>query len=110
MPSAIAVDASPDRPIAIAGAWLLDDDIVHVELLAADYCDPLNALAWVTERAGGASPVIVDGASPAATLIPALHAAKCKLMTTTAGDMGRACGGFLDDVLAGRFRTPGSRN
>ena len=43
--------------MAIVGAWLLDDDSVHVELLAADYCDPLNALAWVTERAGRRTPV-----------------------------------------------------
>lgn len=101
-PWAIAVDASPDRLVAIAGAWLLEDS-VHVELLAADYCDPLSALAWIAERAGRRVPVIVDGASPAASLIPALHAAKCKVMTTTAGDMGRACGGFLDDVLAGQL-------
>ena len=78
-PWAIAVDASPDRLVAIAGAWLLEDS-VHVELLAADYCDPLSALAWIAERAGRRVPVIVDGASPAASLIPALHAAKCKVI------------------------------
>ena len=62
-----------------------------------------GAPAWVTERAGRRIPVIVDGASPAATMIPALSAQKVKVIVTTARDMGRACGGFLDDVLAGRL-------
>ena len=47
--------------------------------------------------------MVIDGASPAASMIPALHAQKCKVITTTAGDMATACGGFLDDVLAGRL-------
>jgi hypothetical protein len=105
-PSAIGVDASPDRTMAVAGAWHLEDGRVHVELLAANYCsDPLNALQFVTERAGRHKkiPVIIDGASPAATLVPALAAQKIKVVLTTARDMGRACGGFLDDVNSGRL-------
>ena len=103
-PSALAVDASPDRLLAVAGAWALDDSVLHVELLATDYvADPLQALQWVVERAGRRIPVVIDGASPAASMIPALHAQKCKVITTTAVDMAKACGGFLDDVLAGRL-------
>ena len=103
-PSALAVDASPDRVLAVAGAWALDDSVLHVELLATDcVADPLQALQWVVERAGRRIPVVIDGASPAASMIPALHAQKCMVITTTAGDMAKACGGFLDDVLAGRL-------
>ena len=76
-PSAIAVDASPDRAMAIAGAWLLDGDGCHVELLAADYVsDPLNALQYVVERAGRRIPVVIDGASPAASMVPAPEGAE----------------------------------
>jgi hypothetical protein len=102
-PTAIAVDANAAREMAVAAAWVLDGGRVHVELVAADRCDPIDALAWVSERAGKRVPVIVDGASPAATLIPALAMAKVKTVLTTARDMGRACGGFIDDVSAGRL-------
>ena len=78
---------SPDRLLAVAGAWALDDSVLHVELLATDYvADPLQALQWVVERAGRGIPVVIDGASPAASMIPALHAQKCKVITTTAVD------------------------
>lgn len=76
---------------------------MHVELLAADRCDPLDALAFVTERAGRKIAVVVDGSSPAASLIPALTVARVKTVLTTARDMGRACGAFLDDVASGRL-------
>jgi hypothetical protein len=102
-PAALAVDANAAREMAIAGAWHLDDGRVHVELLLADRCDPIDALAWVTEWAGKRVPVVIDGASPAATLINALQAAKVKTVLTTARDMARACGGFIDDVTAGRL-------
>ena len=79
-PSAIAVDASPDRAMAIAVAWLVEGDGCHVELLATDYVsDPLNALQYVVERAGRRIPVVIDGACPAASMVPALKAQKCKV-------------------------------
>jgi hypothetical protein len=102
-PTAIAVDANAAREMAIAAAWILDTGGVHVELVAADRCDTIDALAWISERAGKRVPVIIDGASPAATLIPALAMAKVKTVLTSARDMGRACGGFIDDVSAGRL-------
>lgn len=104
VPSALAVDAGPDRTIAIAAAWR-DDQRTHVELVAADYCqDPLQALQFVLDRtAKKRIPVVIDGSSPAASMIPALSAQKVKVVVTTARDMGRACGGFLDDVAAGRI-------
>jgi len=47
--------------------------------------------------------VVVDGASPAASIVARLKAQKCKTIVTTAPEMARAYGGFLDDVVAGRL-------
>ena len=106
-PSALAVDASPDRTMAVAGCWL-DDDRPHVELIAADYAnDPLNALQFVIDRAGRRIPVVIDGASPAASMVPALAAQRCRVVLTTAAEMARATASFLDDVTAGRLSHAG---
>ncbi|OBI52879.1 hypothetical protein [Mycobacterium sp. E787] len=107
-PLAIAVDASPDRAMAIAGAWSLGNGRTHVELLGVDRCDPLDALQFVTDRATGRRiPVVIDGASPAAALVPALTAARVKTVLTTGRDMARACGAFCDDVAAGKVSHAG---
>jgi hypothetical protein len=106
-PSAIAVDASPTREMAVAGCWL-DGDRSHVELIAADYAsDPLNALQFVIDRAGRRIPVVIDGASPAASMVPALAAQRCRVVLTTAAEMARATASFLDDVIAGRVSHAG---
>jgi hypothetical protein len=102
-PSALAVDASPDRTMAVAGCWL-DGDRPHVELIAADYAsDPLNVLQFVLDRAGRRIPVVIDGASPAASMVPALAAQRCRVVLTTGAEMARACASFLDDVGVGRL-------
>jgi hypothetical protein len=108
-PNAIALDASRDREVAIAGAWLLEGGRVHVELLAADRCDPLDALAWVTERAGTRIPVVIDSVGPAASLIPALAVAKARVVVATTRDVTRGCAAFVDDVNAGRLSHAGQR-
>ena len=41
-PAAIAVDASPDRDMAVAGCWVLDGGRVHVELLVS-----IVAIRWM---------------------------------------------------------------
>jgi hypothetical protein len=106
-PCGLAVDASPTREMAVAGCWL-DGDRPHVELVAADYVsDPLNALQFVADRAGRRIPVLIDGASGAASLVPALSAQKVRVVLTSGRDLGRACAGFLDDVTAGRLSHPG---
>ena len=61
----------------------------------------------MTERAGKRIPVLIDGASPAATLVAALTVAKVKVLLTTGRDMARACGGFCDDVAAGKLSHAG---
>lgn len=40
-------------------------------------------------------------------MIPHLQAQKVKVVTTTAQGMGRACGGFLDDVVQARVSHTG---
>ena len=105
-PSAIAVDASPSHEMAIAAAWLLGEDRCHVELLDAGH-DPLDVLQYVVARAERRTPVVIDGASPAASMVPLLKAQKCKTVVTTAPEMARACGGFLDEVETARLTHDG---
>ena len=102
---AIGVDASPQpgRVFAIVGCWRCDDDRYHVELDRVGYMDCLDALEWVTHRAGRRTPVVIDRNSPATDLIDLRTARKYNVIGTTASDMSRACGGFLNDVAAGRL-------
>lgn len=106
-PTAIAVDSSPDRDLAIAAAWVSDAG-VHVELMSsAPSHDPLLALEFVAALAGRRIPVVIDGASPAASMVPHLIAQRVKVQTTSARDMANAAGGLLDDALAGRLSHSG---
>ena len=102
-PTALGVDASPDRMLSIAAAWLTDAGASHVELVAPGVSDPMAAVQWLAARAGRRIPVVVDGASPAASMIPQLQSQKVKVIVTGAQDMGRACGGLLDDVASARI-------
>ena len=106
-PTALAVDAGPDRSVAIAAAWKKDDGRTHVELVSLDAGDPLLALQWLTEKAGRRIPVVVDGASAAAAMVPALEAARVRVTVTGPRDMARACGQFLSDTEAGRVSHTG---
>jgi hypothetical protein len=47
------------------------------------------------------------GRRPAASLVPALAAQKVRAVITTARDMGRACGAFVDDVTVERLSHAG---
>lgn len=105
-PAALAVDMSHDRVTAIAGCWVTDDDMRHVELLAQDRTfDTSGPLEWLVERAGRRIPVVIDSYSPAASLIPDLKARKVKVIVTSAGDMAKACGGFYADVVVDKSLT-----
>lgn len=102
-PNALAVDMTHDRVIAISACWLRDGT-PHVELVAMDQAqDTLGAVEWVSSRAGRRIPVVIDAMSPAASMIPALKAGRVRVVQTSAGDMGKACGLFYDDVTAGRL-------
>ena len=99
-PTAMSVDASHDGTLAVAGAWRADE-ATHVELLAFDdWTDDAAAADWIAERAGRRIPVVIDGASPAARLIPLLKARRCKVVTGSATDMSKACGGLQSAALS----------
>ncbi|MGV0633132.1 terminase [Mycolicibacillus trivialis] len=98
-PNALGVDMSHGRDICVAGAWL-EGESVHVERVF-DSGDVAAAVDWIAARATRRMPVVVDSVSPAAALVPELKARKVAVRVTSAGDMGRACGGFLDRINSG---------
>lgn len=95
-----AVDASLDRDAcSISVAGLNAQGRTHVELV-----DWRPGVAWAAERLVDLTlkhkprAVVVDAAGTAASLVPALEAAKVPLVVTTAQSMKRACGAFYDAV------------
>jgi hypothetical protein len=106
-PTALAVDMSHDRVVAIGGCWL-EGDRPYVELLALDaVVDTSGAVDWLVERAGRRIPVVVDADSPAASMVPDLKARKVKVVVAAVPEVGKACGGWLDDVVEGRLSHAG---
>lgn len=101
-PDALAVDMSHDRVVVIDGCWASEAS-TYVEVLALNLSDSFSAVEWLAERAGRRIPVVIDGMSPAASLVPELRRRKVKVVSTSAADMAKACGGFYDDVMAGRL-------
>lgn len=103
-PAALAVDASHTREISVGACWL-EGTSAHVEEVWAGVDEPA-ATAWVIDawkRSGRRTRVVVDGMSPAASMIPALRAAGVKIITGNSADMARACGLTLSDLEAGRL-------
>jgi hypothetical protein len=100
-PTALAVDMSHDRQITVGACWL-EEASAHVEEVWAGVDDTVAA-AWIAERAGRHTPVVIDSYSPAASMVPALKAAKVSVVVTSARDMARACGMVKSDVEAGRL-------
>lgn len=102
-PSAIGVDMSHTRSLAVSGCWLTPTS-AHVEVLALDVArDTTAAVDWLVARCGRKIPVAIDALSPAASLIPSLKARKVKVIVTNATDMSKACGGWYGDVVGGRL-------
>lgn len=58
---------------------------------------------WIAERWGRTAAVVIDAQSPAMALLPDLKARHVRVTTTTAQDMGRACGRFQDMLRDGRL-------
>ena len=98
-PTAFGLDMSHDRVVSI-GVCVGE----HVEVAALDkVSDTLGAVEWLIERAGKKIPVVVDGQSPAASMVSALRAAGVQVVVTSAPDMAKACGAFYDAVLEERL-------
>lgn len=100
-PNGLAIDMSHDRHISIGACWL-EGDSAHVEEVWAGV-DDAAAVEWIVERAGRRIPVVIDGMSPAASLIPTLKARKVKVHIGSAGDMARGCGMVYADLNGGRL-------
>lgn len=98
---AVAVDVAPDRSsasIAMAGQRL--DGLWHVEL-----GQQRSGVSWLVpylKTFVASNPqvraVVIDGVSPAASIIDELLQAKIKVTTTSAREMASACGTFFDGV------------
>jgi phage terminase large subunit-like protein len=100
---ALAVDVSPDRTMASVGfAGQRRDGAWHVELDEQRHGVGWLA-AYVTKRCerNDIRAVVIDGASPAASIIDDLRQRKIKVTTTGARDMAGACGTFYDGVMEG---------
>lgn len=105
-PDALGVDMSHDRQISIGACWSVEDDAAHVEEVWAGVDEP-GAVEWIVQRAGRRMTVVIDGQSPAASMIPALKARKVKVHTGSAGDMAKACGLVKSDLEARRLTHAG---
>jgi hypothetical protein len=98
-PAAYGLDMSHDRVVSI-GVCVGE----HVEVAALDkVSDTLGAVEWLIERAGKKIPVVVDGQSPAASMVSALRNAGVRVVVTSAADMAKACGAFYDAVIEERL-------
>lgn len=97
-PDALGLDMSHGRQMSVGACWIEGDD-AHIEQVWAG-SDPVLCVEWLVERAGRRVPVVVDQASPAASLVPELRARKCNVVTTSAANMAAACG-----VLENRIST-----
>lgn len=101
-PAAFGLDMSHDRVVSVGVC--VSGDVDHVEVAALDVVsDTLGVVEWLIERAGKRVPVVVDSMSPAASMIPALKAARVRVVVTGAPDMAKACGAFYDAVVEGRL-------
>jgi hypothetical protein len=103
---ALAVDVSPDRSIAsVALAGQRRDGLWHIEL-----DEHRNGVGWLLDHITARCErneiraVVIDGASPAASIVDALKLRRIKVTTTGPRDMAQACGSFFDGSLEGWLR------
>jgi phage terminase large subunit-like protein len=103
-PVTFAIDVAPDRSASSIGiAGRRTDGRWHVEVAKAEL-----GTAWVVNEAvrmrrWSTRPVVIDTASPAASLIPALTEAGVDVQTVNASEYAAACGLYYDEALAGRL-------
>jgi hypothetical protein len=98
---ALAVDVAPDRTVAsVSFAGQREDGAWHVEL-----DEQRNGAGWLVgylaERCerNPIRTVVIDGASPAASIVDELRQRGVNVTTTTAREMAAACGQLYDGVM-----------
>lgn len=111
-PFAYAIDMTPLRSytaLTVAGRRI-SDGIPQVEVI-----DHGTGSSWVVQRLldvmerNGTGPVALDGAGPAASLLPELERAGVKVVVANSRDMARACGLFYDAFVVGSLRHLGDK-
>jgi len=103
----LAVDVSPDRDVAsVALAGQRADGLWHIELH-----EQRNGVGWVLPLLRStldANPnvraLVIDGASPAASIVDELGRDRIRATTTTARQYAQACGQLFDGVMEGWLR------
>jgi hypothetical protein len=107
---ALAIDVSPSRSTAsIAAAGKRSDGKWHVEVVQTG-----GGTLWVANRvaelvkAHAPTCVIVDGGSPAASLLPELERLGVTVTLTGAKEMGASCGLFFDAATSDNLRHLGT--
>lgn len=105
-PPSFAIDVTPDRSRAsLSVAGLRADGRLHGELIVnAAGTQWLPAAVHAAASGAGARRVILDGTSPAASLIPDLEARGLEVVVASTRDLTQACGALTDLVTAEGFR------
>lgn len=104
---ALAVDVSPDRDVAsVAVAGQRADGLWHVAL-----DEQRKGVGWMVpylasrlDENPGVRALVIDGASPAASVVDELGRDRIRATTTTARQYAQACGQLFDGVMEGWLR------
>ncbi len=102
-PNSLAVDMSHDRVIAVTACWRVDQGW-YVELMLVDqHLSAQAAVDWLSVKSRGRIPVVIDSYSPASAMVPMLQSQRVNVkVTSSGGDMAKACGLFFDELGSGR--------
>lgn len=100
LPQSFGVDMSHGRLISISAAWAMEGERVHVEEVWTGM-DTQAAITWLADQPRRIEQLI-DSASPASSMVPDLLAKHCRVRQTSASDMAKACGLWLDKFKAKR--------
>jgi phage terminase large subunit-like protein len=102
-----AVDVAPDRGSASIGAasWTVDG-LPFVDVVETRRGDPDWGIAKIVGMCdrNDVRAVVIDEASPAASMVDPMRQCGITVTVTTMGQMAAACAGFYDAVMDGRLR------
>ncbi len=100
-PDALGVDMSHGRAISVGACWQVDES-AHIEEVWSG-SDEQAAVEWIVSAAGRRLLVVIDGQSPASSMVPLLRQRGVKVHVGTASDMAKGCGLILSEVESGRL-------